>query len=351
MKHLDLAIRNLYAEFQESIFKRAQLERTSVQEETFVRKRVKGKEYWYKQSYVAGKAVQRYFGPANEANNQMIARQREEKRASQSFLRALLADEQKRSAMLRRGGLPHLDSITARLIERCSESLLIDEKGILIGSHAFAAYSGTFGCLFDHHSLRTLDIDIVPDENIKAVAGKEIDLHLLLRVGDKTVRAIPGLSLKTPSSSFIGPAGIRIDFLTPLKGKPKGVVKAHGILNAGTSPVRFLDFLVEEPVRSVLLGPRGGIPVTVPDPARFAVHKLIVSTCRPVTESAKRAKDIAQAAQLILVLAEERPADLASACREALKRGKKWKTAVLKGTHALPAEAAKKMKEICRLVV
>ena len=40
-----------------------------------------------------------------------------------------------------------------------------------------------------------------------------------------------------------------------------------------------LDFLIRDPVRTVLLH-RSGVPVLVPSPERFAVHKLIVATRR-----------------------------------------------------------------------
>lgn len=50
---------------------------------------------------------------------------------------------------------------------------------------------------------------------------------------------------------------------------------------ASADPLRFLDFLIYEPVRAVLLH-KSGISVIVPAPERYAVHKLIVASRRVV---------------------------------------------------------------------
>lgn len=94
-------------------------------------------------------------------------------------------------------------------------------------------------------------------------------------------------------------------------------------------------------MNAVLLGPRGGIAVTVPDPCRFAVHKLIVANRRPASETTKRLKDISQASQLIVACSEDRSDELKEAFREAVRRGKGWKTAIERSLKSLSPEVAK----------
>ena len=53
-------------------------------------------------------------------------------------------------------------------------------------------------------------------------------------------------------------------------------------------PLRFLDYLIEHPAQAVLLT-GSGLLVHVPDPARFAFHKLWIAKRRPVSEQAKAA--------------------------------------------------------------
>jgi hypothetical protein len=57
----------------------------------------------------------------------------------------------------------------------------------------------------------------------------------------------------------------------------------------------------------------GAVLVTVPAPARYALHKLLVSQTRSAVQQTKAGKDLQQAALLLEVLAEDRPDDLAAA--------------------------------------
>ena len=90
-----------------------------------------------------------------------------------------------------------------------------------------------------------------------------------------------------------------------------------------------MDFLIREPVRTVLLY-KGGIPVTVPAPERYSIHKLIVATQRK-SDPLKIAKDIAQAEQIILAMLPRRRFALAEAWIEAWERGPHWQVAMAQG--------------------
>ena len=113
-----------------------------------------------------------------------------------------------------------------------------------------------------------------------------------------------------------------------------------GTAGAHALPLRFLDYLIHKPVRAAALY-RSGVLVHVPQPARYAVHKLIVATRRATKATEKARKDIEQSAALIRVLAEDRPDELGDALAEARKRGPAWRQAVAKGARRLPADARK----------
>jgi hypothetical protein len=61
--------------------------------------------------------------------------------------------------------------------------------------------------------------------------------------------------------------------------------------------------------------------VVVPTPARFALHKLLVSQTRSVIQQSKGGKDLHQAALLLQVLADDRPEDLEDAAHSFGKSG------------------------------
>ena len=92
------------------------------------------------------------------------------------------------------------------------------------------------------------------------------------------------------------------------------------------TPLQFLNFLIEDALGSVaLIG--SGIPVTVPQPARYGVHKLIIAqaTGRPPQ---KRLKDLLQARELMQALRLSNPWALDDALETARAHGVKWRAAI-----------------------
>jgi hypothetical protein len=73
-----------------------------------------------------------------------------------------------------------------------------------------------------------------------------------------------------------------------------------------------------------------------PRPARYAVHKLIVSRRRP-EGFGKRDKDLLQAEALLAVLAEKRSHELQLAWQEAYKRGPTWRRLLMEALSRLEA--------------
>ncbi len=325
---MDLAIRTLWLEFQDGVERRWGLVQALASQPTFVSKRLKGKKYWYTQRYIAGKISQKYFSPANKETDAQIAATRQQRRQTLTMLRRHLKDEKRRTAVLHRAGLPRLDRITTTVLTALSEAQLIYRHGVLVGSHAFAAYSGLLGVLFASQTLRTLDIDIAFDPHITIASTPATQLQELLADLDLGFTAVPGLSHKYPPHAFMNPNGIRIDIIAPLRGRPKPSIRIPCLLDAAAEPLHFLDFLLKDPINTVLLGVQGGIPVTVPHPIRFALHKLIVSSRRSMAEAAKRQKDLLQAEQLLEVCAAEYPDELVRLYRHARKEGKQWKAAL-----------------------
>jgi len=83
------------------------------------------------------------------------------------------------------------------------------------------------------------------------------------------------------------------------------------------------------PEQAVL--PHGaGVLVSIPSPARFALHKLIISRRRRLGD-AERQKDILQAQSLLGVLTARQAPKLQSAWREAVARGRTWQRLLTEG--------------------
>ena len=65
------------------------------------------------------------------------------------------------------------------------------------------------------------------------------------------------------------------------------------------------------------------------------VHKLMIAGERPAAMASKREKDLSQAAQILEVLSEDRPGDLALAWEALVVRGKSWASRVTKSVATL----------------
>jgi hypothetical protein len=121
------------------------------------------------------------------------------------------------------------------------------------------------------------------------------------------------------------------------EGGETGRPRSLPALQADAQPLRFLDFLIHEPEPAVILH-GAGILVQVPAPARYAVHKLIVSRRRR-EGPARRDKDVQQAGVLLGVLAGKRPHELRLAWEEAYGRGPTWRKLLLQGLSAVTGSA------------
>ena len=64
--------------------------------------------------------------------------------------------------------------------------------------------------------------------------------------------------------------------------------------------------------------------VKVPQPARFALHKMIVSQERDAGATDKKRKDLVQAKNMLELLRADRPGDIELAREAMVKRGADW---------------------------
>jgi hypothetical protein len=87
-----------------------------------------------------------------------------------------------------------------------------------------------------------------------------------------------------------------------------------------------------------------GVRVSVPSPARFALHKLLVSEERPPHQAAKQQKDLAQAEALLRLLLDARPGDVALAWDDLAARGPGWRKRVRAALRGLDASVAKQVR-------
>jgi hypothetical protein len=300
----------------------------------FVKKPVRGGDYWYFKTS-AGPAGQReYFvGPDNRETQAVMAAYA----AGRSDAEAALAPIERLCAMLRQGGAMLTDTPSARVIAGLASAGVFRLGAVLVGTHAFSVLGNLLGVRWQS-GLRTQDIDLAASRRVLhvAVPQAEVDLPRALDALNMGFLPVPGLNPKTPETSFkVRGRTLRVDLLTPAQGARDDKPVVINRLKAAAQPLELLDFLLEAPVAAPLVN-GGATLVNVPDPARFALHKLMVSGRRQVFEQTKAGKDRQQAAEIIAALYEDRRGDIVMAVKALNKRPAAWRMRLKRELARLP---------------
>lgn len=199
--------------------------------------------------------------------------------------------------------------------------------------------ANALGVKWDRAAMRTQDVDIAHDYQLHVtVPDVEVDVEQALQQADKAFFAVPALNRKHPSTTFsVRGAELSVSLLTPMRGAPDAAPKPIPSINAVAKPLRFLDYLLDD-VQSAAAPIRQGVLVNIPSPARFALHKLVVSRRRPAAFATKAKKDVVQAEQVLRVLLEDRPGDLILALEAAQQMPPKFMKQLEAGLAQLDAE-------------
>ena len=331
MKQIDLMFRTMIAELQQRTFD-AQWSADFPPTGRFVKVTVDHRAYWYfDQPNGQGGQKRRYVGPVDD---QKITAQVETFKGEKD-------DFQNRrkmvAALTREAGMIAPDRFTGTVIETLAAAGLFRLRGVLVGTVAFQCYSAHLGVRLPMAAILTGDADLAQDYAISSEVQDSIPPIVdLLQSVDPSFRPLPHVSGSPLSNAFRNSSGYRVEFLTTNRGGEDysdQPAKMPALGGASAEPLRFLDFLLRDPVRTVLLH-SAGISVVVPDPSRFAIHKLIVAGRRKDDTGgrAKKTKDLRQAGMLFEVLQETGDgAYLADTLREAWDRGPSWRSALTAG--------------------
>lgn len=300
---------------------------------TFASKTVKGRLYWYVQMPTGGakSRQQLYVGPDSDSLREQIARHGEH--------RADVEDRRRLVAAIVASGAPRPDRTSAEVARALAEAGAFRLRALLIGTVAFQTYAAHLSVRLPVTSLATMDLDIAQDFGIASNLDDTLDKPLLeiLRDLDPRFAPVSYAFNAARTTSYALTERYRVDVLTTNRGAPRDEPSFLPTLGSDAVPLPFMDFLLRDPIETAVLH-GGGVLVNVPAPARYAVHKLIVSRDRKVNPE-KGIKDRLQAAQLIQILAQDDPFALRDAYAEARDRGEAWRTLLDEAVSLLPETA------------
>lgn len=297
-------------------------------------KRIGDEQYIYAQGRVAdGTNRQVYIAPYDDSGRALMERFRRE--------RATVASEKSAIDMtakaLRAAGMLRLDPVEWRVVNALAEDGIFRVGGVLVGTIAYRCIVNLLGVKLLSASAVTTDIDIagktvpiaiIPEAACPQTALERLEMGFSPMM--ETDPALYGSRFKAREGEF------KVEFLTPLTGRGGATGRRAQIRQLGVPavPLRFLDYLIEQPLPAVALG-RRPVLVRVPQPARYAVHKLIVARERDKRFALKAQKDLEQSFDLQNVLEKLDPEGLAEAFEEAREKGPGWRKRVDAGQKAM----------------
>jgi hypothetical protein len=311
MKPLPLNVQTLYADLAQSVTFSTTLP-ASVFTQT-----IRGKPYLYAAEKHGAVRITRYLGLAEDPDTAERA---------ENIRRAAQDAKVRRTtvSMLKRSGVPAPTIAMGRVLDAIAKAGLFNNGIVLVGTAAYQVYPAVVGAALSPAALTTQDADLAAASLAVTSDVEGESLLDVLKRADPTFTPQPNLDPRSPPRRFRSAAGLEVDVLTRhrTRADEERAVVMPG-LKCSAQPMRYLEFLIADPIAAVALyGP--GVPVTVPQPARYAVHKLIVAQVR-AEASVKRGKDLAQAKELITALGLADPRSVETAIANARHRGAKWK--------------------------
>lgn len=279
----------------------------------YIRKR-DGIEYFYAKIPVGMARVDTFIGRTGDPQAE---------RNAESLRQGMqLARERRRLvSMLRRAGLAAPPRTLGATLDALAHAGLFRGGAVLVGTGAYMMCEPLVGRTLASPALTTGDLDLATTDLALHSEPPE-RLEAILKRGDPSFEPVLQIDPRQPPSRFRTASGFLLDLITPIRRRDDTNPMPLDGLEAGAAPLQYVDWLIESPVPTVALW-GSGVIVNVPQPARFAVHKLILAQKRDGGDRMKRQKDLLQANSLIDALRANDPFSLADALADACEQGGK----------------------------
>ena len=293
-----------------------------------------GRVYLYDKFRIGTEMKSRYLG---EGTPELYARLA---RAAQAKSDATARKETmaRLARVLRAEGMIATDRDTGSLLLAFARAGVFRLGGTLVGTAAYALYQGELGVRFGSEDLaQTGDIDFASFERLSVALGDSVEENPGDILQTMKFDPVPSLQDRQVWKWRQSHGAAMVEFLSPAFGEER--IKPLRALGVSAQGLNYLNYLIADPSPALALY-RSGVLVQVPRPERFAIHKLIVADRRKGgPDQGKSRKDRGQAAFLILVLAADRPDDLAEAYADALSRGPRWRDRIASSLALMPEAA------------
>ena len=224
-------------------------------------------------------------------------------------------------SLLKSAGFASFDPVTGAILDSIAQARLFREGAVLVGTAAYTASEVHVGSFLPEPTIMTGDLDLATAD-VALSADPPESMIKILRRADPTFEPVMQLDAAKPPSRFRNRQGYFVDIVTPIRRRSDSNPVALKELDAGAAARPHHELFLESPrpTHAVWVP---GIPINIPQPARLAVHKLILAQSRGPTDRLKREKDLRQADALMTALYSSDPFSLDGALEDARRRGTK----------------------------
>jgi hypothetical protein len=236
---------------------------------------VRGHPFLYRQFYdPGGKKSAEYIGAAGDEMARMRAA---EVREVIAVTKNLLGD----ARLLAREGYVRVESRTNAILASLANHGLFRAGAVLVGSHAYGALLNELG--IESARRPAEEVEVARAGRLKLARGHESFAKML---EDSSV-----------------PLGRGRDRVHVELHVPAGQTASE--LEARATARPHLEWLLAEPIESVVLGKDSVVPVRVPGPERFVLHELLTKRPSHIRQAAVLAAALAEADERVLLGAVE----------------------------------------------
>lgn len=289
-----------------------------------------GTQYYYAKIPVGVDRIDTFIGKVGdaEAETKVAALKRGMEQAG---------ERRRLVSLLRRTGLAAPYRTIGATLDAISHAGLFKNGAVLVGTLAYMMSGPLVGRKLPEPTLMTGDLDLAT-ANLALKAEPPERLETIIKRGDPTFEAVLHIRPNEPPSRYRTADGILLDLITPSRRRTDTNPMAMEELDAGAAPLQYMDWLITDPVPTVALW-GAGVSINIPQPSRFAVHKLLLAQKRDLGSRSKRQKDLAQADALIEAIQSHDPFDLHDTLVGAVAKGRRgWREPILRSLAELKRE-------------
>lgn len=267
-------------------------------------KKVRQAEYLFRDKDRQGNG--KSLGPRSPETEAVLAAFLAGREAAQERLRRITAQVQEQARLNKALRLQRVPRVVARVLRE------LDRAGLhgsftVIGTQALYAYEAAAGVHFLLELLASGDVDLLDDTRQQmTVVSEKLDgegLLGLLKKADKTFECVRKDSYRAANAG---------QFMIDLVMAPRGMQATDHVTFAPSDLVAIevpgLQWLLNSPKLEAVAVDEDGwpVPMRVPDPRAFALHKAWLSGL-PEREPLKKPRDLAQAQSVAQLVVEHLP--------------------------------------------